>query len=46
MNFRRRSTIGWSIGNVLLDFLGGLMDITQMILQGANTGCKQIESKY
>lgn len=37
MNFRRRSTIGWSIGNVLLDFLGGSMDITQMILQGANT---------
>ncbi|VDK83792.1 unnamed protein product [Litomosoides sigmodontis] len=37
MNFRRRSTTGWSIGNVLLDFLGGLMDITQMLLQGANT---------
>ncbi|CAG9530497.1 unnamed protein product [Cercopithifilaria johnstoni] len=37
MNFRRKSTTGWSIGNVLLDFLGGLMDITQMILQGANT---------
>ncbi|KAL3993642.1 lysosomal Cystine Transporter family protein [Acanthocheilonema viteae] len=37
MNFRRRNTAGWSIGNVLLDFLGGLMDITQMILQGANT---------
>ncbi|MCP9261849.1 Cystinosin [Dirofilaria immitis] len=37
MNFRRKSTSGWSIGNVLLDFLGGLMDILQMILQGANT---------
>ncbi|VDK30178.1 unnamed protein product [Gongylonema pulchrum] len=38
MNFRRKSTVGWSIGNVLLDFLGGCMDIVQMILQGANTG--------
>uniref|UniRef100_A0A915PW34 Cystinosin n=1 Tax=Setaria digitata TaxID=48799 RepID=A0A915PW34_9BILA len=37
MNFRRKSTIGWSIGNVLLDFLGGMMDIAQMVLQGANT---------
>ncbi|VDM26960.1 unnamed protein product, partial [Toxocara canis] len=36
-NFRRKSTVGWSIGNVLLDFLGGSMDICQMILQGANT---------
>uniref|UniRef100_A0A8R1TKH8 Cystinosin homolog n=1 Tax=Onchocerca volvulus TaxID=6282 RepID=A0A8R1TKH8_ONCVO len=37
MNYRRKSTTGWSIGNILLDFLGGLMDITQVILQGANT---------
>uniref|UniRef100_A0A915BHD3 Cystinosin homolog n=1 Tax=Parascaris univalens TaxID=6257 RepID=A0A915BHD3_PARUN len=36
-NFKRKSTVGWSIGNVLLDFLGGSMDICQMILQGANT---------
>ncbi|VDN58512.1 unnamed protein product [Dracunculus medinensis] len=36
-NFRRKSTTGWSIGNVLLDFLGGFMDICQIILQGANT---------
>lgn len=26
------------MGNVLLDFLGGSMDICQIILQGANTG--------
>uniref|UniRef100_A0A0K0EGQ7 Cystinosin n=1 Tax=Strongyloides stercoralis TaxID=6248 RepID=A0A0K0EGQ7_STRER len=37
LNFKRKSTIGWSIGNVLLDFTGGFMDIVQMILQGANT---------
>ncbi|MFH4975799.1 hypothetical protein AB6A40_002508 [Gnathostoma spinigerum] len=36
-NFRRKSTIGWSIGNILLDFTGGTMDILQMILQASNT---------
>lgn len=33
LNFKRKSTIGWSIGNVLLDATGGTMDIVQMILQ-------------
>lgn len=37
LNYRRKSTVGWSIGNILLDFTGGSMDIVQMILQGANT---------
>lgn len=37
LNFRRKSTLGWSIGNVLLDFTGGSMDICQMILQASNT---------
>merc|ERR1719315_252426 len=32
MNFRRKSTVGWSIGNVLLDFTGGSLSILQMIL--------------
>ncbi|KAJ1352129.1 Cystinosin [Parelaphostrongylus tenuis] len=32
-NFRRKSTSGWSIGNVLLDFSGGCLDILQMCLQ-------------
>uniref|UniRef100_A0A0N5AQH2 Cystinosin homolog n=1 Tax=Syphacia muris TaxID=451379 RepID=A0A0N5AQH2_9BILA len=36
-NFRRKSTMGWSIGNVLLDLTGGCMDICQMILQAINT---------
>ncbi|KAE9420092.1 hypothetical protein Angca_006736, partial [Angiostrongylus cantonensis] len=35
-NFRRKSTVGWSIGNVLLDFTGGSMDILQMVLQCVN----------
>ncbi|VDN05175.1 unnamed protein product [Thelazia callipaeda] len=46
MNFRRKSTIGWSIGNVLLDCLGGVMDIIQMVLQGANTGENFADSNF
>ncbi|XP_048469832.1 cystinosin-like [Rhincodon typus] len=36
MNYRRKSTIGWSIGNVLLDFTGGSFSIVQMFLQSYN----------
>jgi len=36
MNYRRKSTDGWSIGNVLLDFTGGSLSIVQMILQSYN----------
>lgn len=35
-NFRRRSTVGWSIGNVLLDFTGGSFSILQMFLISYN----------
>ncbi|KAE8293885.1 Cystinosin [Larimichthys crocea] len=38
MNYRRKSTEGWSIGNVLLDFTGGVLSILQMILQSYNNG--------
>ncbi|XP_056133139.1 cystinosin isoform X2 [Lampris incognitus] len=38
MNYRRQSTEGWSIGNVLLDFTGGLFSILQMVLQSYNNG--------
>ncbi|KAI2608282.1 PQ loop repeat-domain-containing protein [Hypoxylon fragiforme] len=31
-NFRNRSTKGWSIGQILLDFLGGLLSIAQLII--------------
>lgn len=30
MNYKRQSTVGWSIGNVLLDFTGGLFSILQI----------------
>eukprot|EP00041_Stephanoeca_diplocostata_P015750 m.301559 g.301559 ORF g.301559 m.301559 type:complete len:418 (+) comp20142_c0_seq1:332-1585(+) len=33
MNYKRKSTVGWSIGNVLLDFTGGAFSILQMVLQ-------------
>ncbi|XP_029988909.1 cystinosin [Sphaeramia orbicularis] len=36
MNYRRQSTSGWSIGNVLLDFTGGILSILQMILDSYN----------
>eukprot|EP00092_Neocalanus_flemingeri_P033043 GFUD01035937.1.p1 GENE.GFUD01035937.1~~GFUD01035937.1.p1 ORF type:complete len:411 (+),score=26.97 GFUD01035937.1:244-1476(+) len=36
MNYRRKSTVGWSIGNILLDFTGGSLSIVQMILISYN----------
>lgn len=36
MNYRRKSTEGWSIGNVLLDLTGGSLSMLQMMLQGVN----------
>ncbi|XP_078536070.1 cystinosin isoform X2 [Lissotriton helveticus] len=36
LNFRRKSTEGWSIGNVLLDFTGGSFSLLQMFFQSYN----------
>jgi len=36
MNFRRKSTEGWSIGNVLLDFTGGSLSMLQLFLLAYN----------
>merc|ERR1719462_996280 len=33
MNYKRKSTDGWSIGNILLDFTGGSLSILQMFLK-------------
>jgi cystinosin len=38
LNYVRKSTVGWSIINVLLDFTGGLLSILQIFIDGANTG--------
>lgn len=37
-NYRRKSTVGWSIGNILLDITGGLLSLSQQFLQVLNTG--------
>lgn len=36
MNYRRKSTVGWSIGNILLDFTGGILSMLQMIVNAHN----------
>lgn len=36
MNFRRKSTDGFSIGNILLDFLGGCTNYAQMVVQSVD----------
>lgn len=36
MNYKRKSTVGWSIGNIFLDFTGGLLSILQMIVNAYN----------
>ncbi|XP_047123413.1 uncharacterized protein LOC100211656 isoform X1 [Hydra vulgaris] len=36
MNYKRKSTVGWSIENIKLDFTGGSLSIIQMILLAYN----------
>lgn len=36
MNYKRKSTVGWSIGNIFLDFIGGFLSVFQMVLNGYN----------
>ncbi|XP_037025416.1 cystinosin homolog [Bradysia coprophila] len=36
LNYRRKSTVGWSIENILLDFTGGMLSMLQMLLNGYN----------
>ncbi|EFA86516.1 cystinosin [Heterostelium album PN500] len=36
INYKRKSTTGWSIGNVLLDFSGGILSLLQMLLDAVN----------
>ncbi|CAM9382867.1 unnamed protein product [Discosporangium mesarthrocarpum] len=37
LNIRRRSTVGWNIWNVILDFTGGTLSILQLVLDCYNT---------
>ncbi|XP_034230225.1 cystinosin homolog isoform X2 [Thrips palmi] len=36
MNYQRKSTVGWSIGNILCDFTGGVFSVLQMVLDAYN----------
>jgi len=36
MNYKRKSTEGWSVGNVLLDFTGGVLSFSQMFFLAKN----------
>ena len=36
MNYKRKSTVGWSIVNILLDFTGGSLSLIQMFLLSYN----------
>ena len=38
LNWRRKSTVGWSIENVLLDFTGGLLSLGQLVFDGWRKG--------
>ncbi|KAJ4959552.1 hypothetical protein NE237_026663 [Protea cynaroides] len=38
MNFKRKSTQGWSISNILLDLFGSLMNYAQMCMQSLDQG--------
>lgn len=44
MNYQRKSTVGWSIGNILCDFTGGVFSVLQMVLDAYNFS-KFINSK-
>jgi cystinosin len=35
LNYRRKSTTGWSIWQILLDFAGGILSLLQLILDSA-----------
>lgn len=35
VNYVRKSTMGWSIGQILLDFAGGVLSITQLIIDSS-----------
>jgi cystinosin len=33
LNYKRKSTVGWSITNIMLDFTGGTFSILQDVIQ-------------
>lgn len=46
MNYRRKSTEGWSVGCIHLDIIGGVFSILQMLINAHNHGnCWNIQPK-
>lgn len=35
MNYQRQSTDGWSIGQILLDFAGGVLSVLQLLIDAS-----------
>ncbi len=35
VNYRRKSTVGWSISQILLDFAGGITSILQLVIDAS-----------
>ena len=35
LNYKRKSTVGWSIWQVLLDFAGGILSLLQLIIDSS-----------
>lgn len=38
LNYKRKSTVGWSIENILLDFTGGSFSLLQMLIDSVGRG--------
>ena len=38
LNWKRKSTVGWSLANVMLDLTGGLLSLAQMIIESVALG--------
>ena len=43
LNYRRKSTVGWSIENILLDLTGGALSMMQMFINAYNYGELRIQ---
>ena len=38
LNYKRKSTVGWSLANVMLDFTGGVLSLLQMVINSVALG--------
>lgn len=38
MNYVLKSTVGWHVQNVILDFIGGVLSITQLLMDAFSKG--------